>query len=145
MPNGTQTRAAQPEDITLYNRDGVCVTSRVFIAGNRRYEIRLLRHLVTARGRRNPMHVHAGLVAGVLSIAIVTTAVSVGTIAWIAAGAAAAFPCAALALSAVLAARPYQLWCEIHGEPVILLSMSDSERYHQIVRALIRAKERGVR
>jgi hypothetical protein len=145
MPNGTQTRAAQPEDITLYNRDGVCVTSRVLIAGNRRYEIRVLRQLMTARGRRNPIHVHAGMVAGVLCVAIVATAVHVGTVAWIAAGAASALPCAVLALSAVAAARPYQLWCEIHGEPVILLSISDGERYHQIVRALIRAKERAIR
>jgi len=145
MANGTQTRAAQPEDVTLYNRDGVRVTSRILIAGNRRYDVRVLQQLMTARGRRNPVHVHASIVAGVITVAIVATAVNVGTIAWIAAGMACALPCAVLALSGVLAARPYELWCSIHGEQVILLSISDGERYHQIVRALIRAKERAHR
>ena len=143
MANGTQTRAAQPEDITLYNRDGVCVTSRILIAGNRRYEVRSLHQLMTARGRRNPVHVHASIVAGAITVAVVATAVHVGTIAWIAAGLACALPCAVVALSGVLAARPYELWCSIYGEQVILLRMADGERYHQIVRALIRAKERA--
>jgi hypothetical protein len=142
MANGTQTRAEQPEDITLYNRDGVCVTSRILIAGKRRYEIRSLRELMTARGRRNPVHVHASIVAGALTVAIVAVAVHVGTASWIAAGIACALPCAVLAVSGVLASRPYELWCSIYGDQVILLSMSDGERYHQIVRALIRAKER---
>jgi len=143
MDNGTQTRAAQPEDITLYNRDGVRVTSRVLIAGDRRYAIRSLRELMTARGRRNPVHVHASIVAGALAVAVVAVALHIGTVAWIAAGIACALPCAVLAVSGVLASRPYELWCSIHGDQVILLSMSDGERYHQIVRALIRARERA--
>ncbi len=37
-------------------------------------------------------------------------------------------------------AREHQLWASIHGEPVLLLSLNDRERFGQVCRALVRAR-----
>jgi len=39
--------------------------------------------------------------------------------------------------------RPYQLWAEYRGMTVALLWETNPERYHQICRAVLRAREQA--
>jgi hypothetical protein len=154
---------------TFYRDDQVRITSSAFHVDGHRYPLEDLDGVWRARHRLGGRRVLIGL--GVLLAAIAFTALVRYTWwfgglrrqveRWLRAGpasvAAVGFLVLLLAVLGVVAveagliaiedirghARELQLWASIRGEPVLLLSTNDRDRFGQVCRALVRARAAG--
>jgi hypothetical protein len=130
-----------PPPLLYYEHDGVRVTSADLEVEGRHYAIGHLRHLRTGRGRRDLSAVHAALASIGIAAALLLAARYLDMASWVGAGAVLAVLLVVLAGMLLHRPRPYQLWAEYHGATVRLLSCPQAQRYHQICRAVLRAKE----
>ncbi len=142
MSHDTHIRVSGPEDRILYDHDGVRVTGRWVTVDGRRYDIRALQHLRTCRGPRSPLRINAGVAAAVVLVIVGLSARFLDTPGWIGAAIVLAVPLTIVAIAAANSSRAYELWSEMGGYTTVVLADSNAERYHQIVRAIVRAKER---
>jgi hypothetical protein len=117
------------------------VTDRWLVVGGRRYSIYELINLRAARGRRDPLAIRAGIVAGMVAAAIVITGGYLDVTGWIGAGAVLLAPLSLVAFG-LRRPRPYELWADYRGMTVQVFSGLDPERFNQICRALLRVQER---
>ena len=137
-PSGTQFTVG----IVHYRHGSVCVTDQVLICNSRRYAIDELDNVRTVRAPLHPMTISTAVVALGAAIVIVLAAPFLDPAGWLGALVVLAVPLILLVAS-MRHPRPYELWAEYHNLTVQLLWDSNSERYHQICRALLRAKENG--
>lgn len=146
MSNGTHTPVGQPSDrhdVTLYRRDGVRVTERWLTVETRRYQIRELRNLRTARGDRRPLGAHTVVPAAGLMVAFVGATQCLAMNTWASVAGGMVLPVAVFAIAAANRPTACELWADYRGLTVQLLWLDDREHFNQICRALTRAKERA--
>jgi hypothetical protein len=126
----------------------ICVTTRWCFASGGRYAVAELEVLGTSRGRRDVLHVRriAGLFVVLALLVVVGFAICSGWTRgiWIALGVTVVATAAVTALPGVIGRflhRPFQIWAQYRGAPVLLFETEDREQYGQVARALIRARE----
>jgi hypothetical protein len=131
----------------LYQAPGILVTVEVFRVGSRRYPVRELSALRTARGTQDPFAVRVlalgggALVAVGAGITVSRQSADVGTASYLAMGAAAFVPVVMAMLGSRVRPRPYELWGDYRGVSTLLFRCPDERRYGQVTRALVRARE----
>jgi hypothetical protein len=150
-PRPTVTMPATHADVTrrspLYRQPGILVTGEAFVVAGRRFPIRDLSHLRTARGPRDRFTVRSvGVAAAVLAaiglaLAIGTDLDRVGPVVYLLLGVGAFVPIMLVVLGQRLRPRPYELWGDYRGVTVLLFSSDDERQYGQVTRALLRATE----
>ncbi len=126
---------------TYYSRDGVYVIGRWLVVDGHRYSIAELRNVRCTRTRPDPLAVNAGIGLALVAVVAVLTARFVGPPGWLAAGVALLVFGVLLLVGLRRRPRERELWAEYHGLSVRLLSMRNDERYNQVCRAVLRAKE----
>lgn len=143
----TPASRTDPVPLELYRQPGVRVTSEMFLVAGRRFPIRELSDLRTARGPQDPLTVRAVLVtAG--AIALIGVALGyAGELYRLSArtyfllGLAAFVPMALAALGRRLRPPAYELWGRYRGSMILLFSSDQERQFGQVRRALIRARE----
>jgi hypothetical protein len=131
----------------LYRQPGILVTTESFVVAGRRFPIRDLSNLRTARGARDRFTVRSVAVAGAvlaavgLALAFTTDRGRVGPVVYLLLGAGAFVPIMLVMLGQRLRPRPYELWGDYRGVTVLLFSSDDERQYGQVTRALLRAQE----
>ncbi|MFY1655140.1 DUF6232 family protein [Solwaraspora sp. WMMB762] len=132
---------------TFYRQPGICVTGEWFVVAGRRFAVRDLTELRTARGARDRL---TGRVIAVTAVTLTAVAVTVGYTrgldevsagAYLAMLAAAFVPVAVAWLGDRLRPRAYELWGRHQGLLLLLFSTDDERQYGQVSRALMRARE----
>lgn len=133
--------------MVLYRQPGVCVTTEWFIVASRRFPIRELTGLHTARGPHHPVAVRAVVVAWTM-IAVIGASISfLGDIhrvapgVYLALGAAAFVPALITLLGQRLRPRAYELWARYRGRQMLIFATDSEREFGQVTRALIRARE----
>ena len=131
----------------LYHQPGILVTSEAFVVAGRRFPIRDLSNLRTARGPHDRLTMRSVLVTGAL-LAVVGVAMSftgaltrVGPAVFLFLGAAAFVPIALVSFGRRMRPRAYELWGDYRGMTVLLFSSDEQRQYGQVTRALLRAQE----
>jgi hypothetical protein len=126
----------------------ICVTTKWCFASGSRYPVAELDLLGTSRGPRDVLHVRraAGLVVVLALLVVVSVAICGGWTRgiWIALGVTIVATAAVTALPSMIGRflhRPFQIWAQYRGTPVLLFETEDREQYGQVARALIRARE----
>jgi hypothetical protein len=131
----------------LYRQPGIVVTGEAFVVAGRRFPIRDLSNLRTARGPRDRFTVRSVGVAGAvlgaigLALAFATDLDRVGPVVYLLLGAGAFVPIMLVLLGQRLRPQPYELWGDYRGVTVALFSSDDERQYGQVTRALLRAME----
>ena len=126
----------------------ICVTTRWCIVNGIRYPMEELYQVGLSRGRRDLLdrRTSTWLAAVVFTLVAVVAAIGSG---WtrkisialaVTAVATLAITVLPSALSSFLR-RPFQIWAEYQGAPVLLFDTHDAEQYGQVARALVRARE----
>jgi hypothetical protein len=126
----------------------ICVTTRWCTANGTRYPIAGLAMLGHSRGRRYSRGGRkvVGLVAVTIVLVVAAVVIARGWTRqiWVALGATLVATAALTALPAVLGRalhRPYEIWAQYQGAPVLLFVTEDPEQHGQVARALVRARE----
>lgn len=145
------TRPHQPVDADrwppLYRQPGILVTGEAFVIAGRRFPIRDLSNLRTARGPQDRTTMRAVLVAVAVLAVVGVTLGATGDFArldpavYLALGAAAFVPIALVGIGRRLRPRPWELWGDFRGRTVMLFSSDDERQYGQVTRAIVRAQE----
>lgn len=128
-------------EILYYDKQGVRVTDCWFVVAGRRYLVSELGAAHTLRGTRTPAARNAALAAVAVAVLITVTARYLDTAGWIGAAIVLLVPVVVFA-GGMLRQRPYEMWAGYRGMTVRLLADDDPQRYNQICRALVRARER---
>lgn len=138
------TRRAYP---TLYDQPGIRITSEWFTVAGRRFPVRELTNLRTARGPHDPVVVRAVVATGIVLVGI-GAALSytsdlnhLGALTYLALGAAALVPVTMAVVGQRLCPPPFELWGQYQGMTVMLFSSDQERQYGQVTRALLRAQE----
>lgn len=132
---------------TLYRQPGICVTPEWFIVAGRRFPIRELTHLQTARGARDRLTVRAVGATGVALAGIAATLGFARGLDELSAGVyltlivAAFVPLLLAWLGDRFRPRSFELWGRYRGLMVLLFSSDEERQYGQVSRALLRARE----
>lgn len=131
----------------LYRRPGILVTNEAFVIAGRRFPIRDLSNLRTARGPQDRVTARAVLVAAA-TLAVVGLAVGAtsdltahGPIVYLMLGVAAFVPIAVVGIGRRLRPRSWELWGDFRGMTVLLFSSDEERQYGQVTRAILRAQE----
>ena len=126
----------------------VQVTTRSCVVNHIVYPMADLTHIGVARSglRRPSVPATAGLLLALLILILATVAVVARwtirlSIAVVVAVAATAAVTALPAAAAAVLRRPYQIWAQHHGAPVLLFATLDRQQHGQVARALLRARE----
>lgn len=140
--DGTWGSDPPPDDITFLDRNGIRITGCWFAVPGRRYAVRDLRDVWTVAGPRNPLFYGALKVAGVIVlVASIASPVMDGLAAWLGVAAILAIPLAVALLALRYQPRPMALWARYRGRTERLLESADQTWFHQVCRALNRARE----
>lgn len=140
----TRPAAAGP---TFYRQPGICVTADWFVVAGRRFAIRDLTELRTARGARDRL---TGRLVAVTVVILSAIAVTIGFTQGLAEVSAAAYFAMLVAafvpvglgwLGDKVRPRSYELWGRHEGLLVLLFSTDEERQYGQVSRALMRARE----
>ena len=131
----------------LYRQPGILVTNEAFVIAGRRFPIRDLSNLRTARGPQDRLTMRSVLVA-VGALAVVGLALGAtgdftnrGPIVYLVLCAAAFVPIALVGIGRRLRPRPWELWGDFRGMTVLLFSSDEERQYGQVTRAILRAQE----
>ena len=131
----------------LYRQPGILVTNEAFVIAGRRFPIRDLSNLRTARGPQDRLTMRSVLVA-VGALAVVGLALGAtgdfthqGPIVYLVLVAAAFVPIALVGIGRRLRPRPWELWGDFRGMTVLLFSSDEERQYGQVTRAILRAQE----
>jgi hypothetical protein len=126
----------------------ICVTPTWCVVDGNRYRVSDMDLLGVSRGRRDMARpgkvARTVLLVGGLVAMPVAIAGGWTRDVWVAVAVALVGTAALTALPTVLGRvlrRPYEIWAEYHGAPVLLFSTDDAEQYGQVARALVRARE----
>jgi hypothetical protein len=133
----------QPTELrTFYQAGGVQVTDRWVTSSGRRYPVAALANLRTVREPAGPVSVVSKTMACVFVAAVTAFAAMTGEPLLIVGGPLLAAVPAGFALVVMrLRGRPLALYAEYGDQTVQVFGAADARRYHQICRALIRARE----
>jgi len=133
----------QPTELrTFYQAGGVQVTDRWVTSSCRRYSVADLVNLRTVREPAGPVSVASKAMACVFIAAVTAFAALTGEPLLVVGGPLLAAVPAGFALVIMrLRGRPLALYAEYGDQTVQVFGASDAQRYHQICRALIRARE----
>lgn len=130
------------------SRMRICVTTRWCVVNGSRYPVTELDLVGLSRGARGPAHLGptVGLAVVGLTLFVVLLAIVRGWTRelWAALAVAVVATVAVTALPSALGRvlrRPFQIWAEHAGAPVLLFETHDPEQHGQVARALIRARE----
>jgi hypothetical protein len=132
---------------TLYRQPGILVTGEAFTIAGRRFPIRDLSNLRTARGPHDRLTMRSVLIAAgalaVVGLALGATGdfTDRSPMVYLVLGAAAFVPIALVALGRRLRPRPWELWGDFRGMTVLLFSSDEERQYGQVTRAIMRAQE----
>jgi hypothetical protein len=127
---------------TFYNHDGVCVTEQVMQVAGRRYAVVDLNDLRTVRGPRDPLAMCLTWAAAVLVMVVVAVAVNLEDFALSAMLLVLGLvPAALAALTWRLRPSGCELWADYYGVEVQLYLSADEQKFNQVCRALVRARE----
>jgi Family of unknown function (DUF6232) len=139
-----------PLGIIYYGSGDIFVTDQYLVVAGRKVALRQLSHVHTRRASVSTATVNAAIAVGAGGVVLVIAGSMLDATAWAAAVIVLAVPLAVL-LAGLLRRRPYELWADCQasrardGEPqharIVLLKVTDRERYRQICRALVRAQE----
>jgi hypothetical protein len=138
-----EDRRSRPARRVYYQRNGVQITERWFLAGELSYPVAHLNRLRTSRGPLHPLVQTTAAIALVFTAAFVVSFQLVGhnPAAWFGLGVIAVVPAVMAGIGARFQRRPYQIWADLHGETVLVFSTLDEKTYGHVCRALIRARE----
>jgi hypothetical protein len=134
-----------------YERAGIYVTERALICPERTIALARLTNVHTQRSGLPASTLNAGLAAAVIAFVLVVSAGVLDGTAWIGGLVVLAVP-VLVAVTGASRPRAYEMWADVAtatptGTPTVtrerLLQEPDAERYRQICRALLRARERG--
>ncbi|MFV2020268.1 DUF6232 family protein [Micromonospora sp. LOL_023] len=143
-PRGRGGRYPGP---AFYRQPGICVTPEWFIVAGRRFAIRSLTELRTARGPRDRLTGRAVAVTAVVLAGIAMTIGFTKSLHEVSAGGylallvAAFIPVCCAWIGDRLRPRPFELWGRHEGLMVILFSTDEERQYGQVSRAVMRARE----
>jgi hypothetical protein len=136
-----------PIGLVLYRQPGITVTSEAFEVAGRRFAVRELTNLRTARGPHDRLTTRSVLVTGAvlaaigIALGLTDDVTHLSPAVYLALGGAAFVPITAAALGQRLRPRPYELWGDYRGMTVLLFSSDEERQYGQVTRALLRAQE----
>jgi hypothetical protein len=134
-----------------YERSGIYITERALVCPGRTVALARLTNVHTLRSGLPPSTLNAALAAAVIAFVLVVSAGMLDTAAWLGGLVVLAVPIV-VAIAGASQPRAYELWADVAtataaGTPTIaherLLREADAERYRQICRALLRAREHG--
>jgi hypothetical protein len=130
------------EDITFLDRNGIRITGCWFAVPGRRYAVRDLGEVWTVAGPRNPIVPGALKVAGLVLLLGGITAPYLDTLtAWVGVAFIFAVPVTVALVSLRVRPRPLALWARYRGRTEQLLESANPTWFHQVCRALNRARE----
>ncbi|HEX5542804.1 MAG TPA: DUF6232 family protein [Micromonospora sp.] len=138
---------ADSRHLVLYRQPGICITPEWFLVAGRRFPVRELTRLQTARGPRHPIVVRAVIVTGLVLAGVGATLGFTGNLARLSAGAYLALgmvafvPVLAASIGQRLRPRAFELWAEYQGIAILVFSSDNERQYGQVTRALLRARE----
>lgn len=137
--------SATPPPTALYRQPGILVTSEAFVVAGRRFPVRDLSNLRTARGPHDRLTMRSvlvtGAVLGSVGIALSFSGARMSPTAFLLLGAAAFVPIALVSFGHRIRPRAYELWGDYRGMTVLLFSSDEEREYGQVTRALLRAQE----
>lgn len=137
--------SASPPPTPLYRQPGILVTSEAFVVAGRRFPVRDLSNLRTARGPHDRLTMRSVLVTGAIlgsvGVALSFSGARLSPMAFLLLGAAAFVPIALVSFGHRLRPRAYELWGDYRGMTVLLFSSDEEREYGQVTRALLRAQE----
>ena len=131
----------------LYRQPGILVTTESFVVAGRRFPIRDLSNLRTARGPQDRFTARSVLVAaavlGAVGLALAFTGDlgRQGPVVYLLLGAAAFVPIALVSARRRLRPRAWELWGDFRGATMLLFSSDQERQFGQVTRALLRAQE----
>jgi Family of unknown function (DUF6232) len=141
----------EPIGTIYYGRAGVYVTERALVCAGRTVPLSRLTNVHTVRSGLPASTLNAGLAAAVIAFVLVVAGGMLDAAAWVGGLIVLSVP-VAVALVGATRPRAYELWADVAtataaGAPTViherLLHEPDAERYRQICRALLRAREHG--
>ncbi|MFC4107083.1 DUF6232 family protein [Micromonospora zhanjiangensis] len=130
-----------------YATPEIQVTAEHLTVAGRRYPVRELSDLRTARGRRDPLGVRAAGATGVVLVAVVAVLYATtrpdrpGAVGYLTLAAAAVLPGLLVVLGRRLRPPDYELWGHYRGQTVLLFRSAREREFGQVSRALLRAWE----
>ncbi|MDG4820376.1 DUF6232 family protein [Asanoa sp. WMMD1127] len=137
--------SASPAPTPLYRQPGILVTSEAFVVAGRRFPVRDLSNLRTARGPHDRLTMRSvlvtGAVLGSVGIALSFSGAQLSPTAFLLLGAAAFVPITLVSFGQRMRPRAYELWGDYRGMTVLLFSSDEEREYGQVTRALLRAQE----
>ena len=129
----------------LYRQPGILVTSEAFVVAGRRFPVRDLSNLRTARGPHDRLTMRSvlvtGAVLGSVGVALGFSGAALSATTVLLLGAAAFVPIALVSFGRRMRPRAYELWGDYRGMTVLLFSSDEEREYGQVTRALLRAQE----
>lgn len=130
------------------SRMSICVTTRWCIVNGQPYPVAELDLVGLSRGTIDPLRTRRSIVLAIMVVALVLVAVAISRgwtrELWIALAVTAVATVAVTALPSTLGTvlrRPFQIWAQHGGRPVLLFETQDPEQHGQVARALVRARE----
>jgi hypothetical protein len=157
IPVVPQTRRRPADRVTpgspqpLYRHAGILVTYDVLAVGERRHAIAALSRLRTARCIRNPVTAWVAVLGGAV-FAAVGVGISLGThpsgpsaVTYAVLAIAVAVPVLVVICGGLRARRSHELWADHQGGAVLLYASTDLREFGQVCRAVMRAREAGLR
>jgi len=130
-----------PDDLTFLDRNGVRITGAWFTVDGRRYAVPDLEEVWTVTGPRPPFASRAFRAAGLVAVVAAVASPRLDTTtAWLGVGVALLIPLTAALIALRVQSRPLSLYADYRGRTVRLLESTDSVWFHQVCRALDRAR-----
>lgn len=143
----TSATYTAPNASALYDQPGILVTQDWFVVAGRRFAVRELHNLRTARGPADQLTIRsvtvtAVMLAGVgIALGMTTELNHLSAQTYLALTAVAFVPFLVATIGHRLRPRAYELWGEVHGLTMLLFTCDQQRQYGQVTRALLRAKE----
>ncbi|MFS8478769.1 MAG: DUF6232 family protein [Micromonosporaceae bacterium] len=130
-----------PDDVTFLDRNGIRITGSWFTVDGRRYAVPDLFEVWTVTGPRHPFAYRAFAAAGLVAVvaAVASPRLDSAT-AWLGVAIAIAIPLTAGLIALRAQPRPLSLWADYRGRAERLLESTDHVWFHQVCRALNRAR-----
>ncbi len=146
---GEVPAAVQPIGTVYYGYQDIFVTDRLLVCAGRKVCLSQLSNVHTRRAALSAVTVNATIAVGAAGVVLIIAGSLLDGAAWLATVLVLAVP-VALVLAGLARRRPYELWADCASQRsdgavarILLLRVSDPERYRQICRAIVRAQERG--